>query len=156
MSGNGPCGGGYDFASIFFFNPSGRFNLCIQLVIFASSIALAMDSPLMNPESNGRAVLDDLDIFFNWYFLFEFVVKVMTQISVSHLIALNPIASPPTCTLSLKVVTFGLWFMPRAYLRDGFNALESVRHKHSLPGFGCRDKIPLPTPLLFSSSRTKR
>jgi hypothetical protein len=42
-------------------------------------------------------VLAISDVFFTYYFLIEMVIKV---------------------------VTYGLWFMPKAYLKDGFNALD--------------------------------
>ena len=76
------------------------FDNSILFLIIISSIKLAIDNPLTNPHSFFAVVLGYVDIIFNFCFIFEAMVKI---------------------------ISFGFFFSSiehEAYIRNGWNILD--------------------------------
>ena len=74
-----------------------RFDSLTLFVIFASSISLAIDSPLLDPESPVARVLGELDLVFVIFFTFE---------------------------MAVRLIALGVVLSPGAYMRSGWNILD--------------------------------
>jgi len=89
------------------------FDNFILTVIMCSSVMLVVDSPLLDPTSNLKKGLQILDYFFCAIFAFESVCKM---------------------------IVFGLYFLPGAYLRSTWNMLDFVVVAISIISLGAQDK----------------
>jgi len=74
-----------------------QFDNTILVLIMVSSLMLAVDDPLADPESSFVKVLTNIDYFFTLCFVIE---------------------------MSLKIVTMGFLLQKRSYLRDSWNVLD--------------------------------
>ncbi|CAM9376503.1 unnamed protein product, partial [Discosporangium mesarthrocarpum] len=75
------------------------FDKVILVLISVSSVTLALDNPLQNPDSEFKLFLDRVDVGMTVLFTLE---------------------------MSLKILACGFAFMPRAYLRNSWNVLDFV------------------------------
>ncbi|GMH60361.1 hypothetical protein TrRE_jg11189 [Triparma retinervis] len=75
------------------------FDQVVLVLIIISSITLAIDDPLGDPNGSQATVLKALDLLFTVLFILE---------------------------MALKIISMGFVFQPRSYLRDGWNILDFV------------------------------
>lgn len=73
------------------------FGLFITFLIAVSSISLALDNPLRDPDSSTARILQIIEIVTAVFFTIEFLLKICAS---------------------------GFYFMPMAYLRDGWNVVD--------------------------------
>ena len=78
---------------------SQRFEAAVTVLILLSSICLAMDNPLANPESKLAKTLHHLDLAFTIVFIAE---------------------------MAVKIIAYGFIFKKGAYLRNAWNVLDSA------------------------------
>ena len=78
---------------------SPRFDALVTMLIVFNSICLAMDNPLVNPESTRVQVLIVLDFCFTIVFI---------------------------CEMTIKILAYGFFFENEAYLRSSWNVLDFV------------------------------
>jgi hypothetical protein len=76
-----------------------KFDVAMTVIIVASSISLAIDNPLLDPQTNLVKILQVCDVLFTSMFVGELIIKVLAQ---------------------------GLFLEKGAYLRDGWNLLDFV------------------------------
>lgn len=76
-----------------------RFDALVLFVIFLSSVCLAIDSPLIDPNSTLARALSALDLFFVLFFTFE---------------------------MAVRLVALGVALAPGAYMRSGWNVLDGA------------------------------
>jgi len=76
-----------------------KFDVAMTVIIVASSISLAVDNPLLDPQTNLVKILQVCDVLFTSIFVVELIIKVLAH---------------------------GLFFEKGAYLHDGWNLLDFV------------------------------
>ncbi|DAZ95903.1 TPA: hypothetical protein N0F65_012614 [Lagenidium giganteum] len=84
-----------------------RFDSAMMVLVACSTISVALDNPLEDPEGLRMRILFFLDLITSSLFLIEVL---------------------------LKLIAFGVWFDPNAYLRDGWNVLDFVLTATAMPG----------------------
>lgn len=113
------------------------FEKVILVLIFASSIALALDMPSLDPTGSFKKALEALDCIFAVLFLIEAIIKVcvlqlQTAPPVSaqrrHMLAVLLMLAPACChALCLQILVQGFVFNGAgSYLRNPWNALDFV------------------------------